>query len=266
MSEAAERSRAIWSAGNWDEVSKMLPPAGQKLLSYADVEPGMDVLDVACGSGGTVAIPAAQLGANVTGTDIAPDHFDDARRRAAEAGVEVDWVAADASDMPFEDESFDRMLSTFGHAFAPDQEGAARELVRLCRPGGRIVCAMWTPQGVNGQMFAVTGKHMPPPPPGFQPPILWGTEERWQELVGAQGVALEFHREMLTVQRPSVEGYLEDFERDFGPLVLARQALGDDRFAALHNDLKDLFERVNEADDGSVLFHAEYLVAVGRKN
>src|SRR3954451_14051262 len=140
MSEASERSRAVWAAGNWDEISKILPPAGEVVLDYAGVESGMDVLDVGCGSGGTVAIPAALRGANVTGADVAPEHFDAARRRAAEAGVEVEWVQADAADMPFEDASFDRVLSTFGHAFAPDQEGAANELVRVCRPGGMIVC------------------------------------------------------------------------------------------------------------------------------
>src|SRR3954452_22465214 len=105
MSEASERARKTWSAGNWDEVSKMLPPVGQTVLDYAGVEAGMDVLDVGCGSGGTVAIPAAQRGANVTGADVTPELFDDARRRAAEAGVDVTWVEADAAHMPLEDAS-----------------------------------------------------------------------------------------------------------------------------------------------------------------
>ena len=266
MSEASERSRAVWSAGHWDEVSKLLPPAGQKLLSYAEIEPGMDVLDVGCGSGGTVAIPAAQLGANVTGADVAPEHFDDARRRAAEAGVEVEWVEADAADMPFEDASFDRVLSTFGHAFAPDQEGAANELVRVCRPGGLIVCAMWTPGGFNGRMFGVTGRHMPPPPPGFSPPVLWGTEERWEELVGSQGITLEFHREMLDMKAEESAGpFFDRFADNFGPLVVARNALGEDAFAALRADLVALYEEGNQATDGTTNIPAEFLIAVGRK-
>jgi 2-polyprenyl-6-hydroxyphenyl methylase/3-demethylubiquinone-9 3-methyltransferase len=266
MSEASERSRAVWSAGNWDEVSKLMPPAGQVVLDHAGVGSGMDVLDVGCGSGGTVAIPAALRGANVTGADVAPEHFDAARRRAQEAGVEVEWVAADAAEMPFEDESFDRVLSTFGHAFAPDQEGTAREIVRLCRPGGVIACAMWTPEGFNGRMFQVTGKHMPPPPPGFTPPVAWGTEERWRELVGSQGVELEFHREILDMEHEKpAEEFFDEFAGNFGPLVMASRALGDDGFAALRADLMALYEEGNEASNGGTRIPAEYLVAVGRK-
>jgi SAM-dependent methyltransferase len=266
MSETSERSRKVWAAGNWDEVSKLLPPTGEVVLDHAGVESGMDVLDVGCGSGGTIAIPAALRGANVTGADVTPEHFDDARRRAAEAGVEVEWVEADAADMPFADASFDRVLSTFGHAFAPDQEGAARELVRLCRPGGAIVCAMWTPEGFNGRMFGVTGKHMPPPPPGFAPPVLWGTEARWEELVGSQGIELEFHRGNLAMEDDRAAGpFFDGFASNFGPLVMARQALSEDAFAALRNDLIALYEEGNEASNGGTRINAEYLVAVGRK-
>src|SRR4051794_24555548 len=266
MSETSERSRKVWAAGNWDEVSKLLPPAGQVVLDHAGVGSGMDVLDVGCGSGGTVAIPAALRGARVTGADVTPEHFDDARRRAAEAGVEGEGGEGDAADMPFEDASFDRVLSTFGHAFAPDQEGAARELVRLCRPGGMIVCAMWTPEGFNGRMFGVTGKHMPPPPPGFSPPVLWGTEARWQELVGSQGVELEFHREDVVMEdERGVEPFFDAFAGNFGPLVMARQALSAEDFAALREDMTALYEEGNPAANGGTHTPAEYLVAVGRK-
>lgn len=262
--EARARSRAVWSAGNWDEVSRHLPPAGEVVLDLAGVESGMEVIDVGCGSGGTVAIPAAQRGARVTGLDVTPELFEDARRRAAEAGVEVEWVDADAADIPLPDGRFDRVMSTFGHAFAPDQEGAARELVRLCRPGGRIVAAMWTPEGANGEMFGIVGKHMPPPPPGFSPPILWGTEARWQELVGSQGIELEFHRATCPFTGDDVESYQADFEANFGPMVMAQRALGD-AFAGLHDDLRELIERRNKATDGSVRLEAEFLVAVGTK-
>jgi SAM-dependent methyltransferase len=265
VTEARARSRAVWSAGRWDEISKMLPAAGQRVIELAGVADGMDVLDVGCGSGGTVAIPAAGLGARVTGADVTPEHFDDARRRAAEAGVEVEWVEADAADMPFADNSFDRVLSTFGHAFAPDQAGAAGELVRLCRPGGRIVAAMWTPEGLNGQMFRVTGGHMPPPPPGFLPPVIWGTEQGWNDLVGSRGIELEFHRENLMMEAPDTEAFVEFFAENFGPLVVARSMLGDDGFAALRADLDALYREANEATDGSLRVRAEYLVAVGRK-
>jgi SAM-dependent methyltransferase len=225
----------------------------------------MDVIDVGTGSGGTVAIPAALRGARVVGVDVTPEHFQAATGRADAAGVEVEWVEGDAAAMPLPDARFDRVLSTFGHAFAPDQEGAARELVRVCRSGGTIVAAMWTPEGHNGQMFALMGKHMPAPPPGFQPPILWGTEARWRELLEPLGVELEFHRELLVVDKdhtPAEE--IAAFERDFGPMVMAKKMLGHDAFAAIHDDLMALMERNNTHPAGGVHFEAEYLVAVGR--
>jgi SAM-dependent methyltransferase len=264
VTEARARSRAVWSAGHWDVVSRHLVPAGEHVLDVAGVGAGMDVLDVGCGSGGTIAIPAALRGATVVGADVAPEHFADALRRAQDAGVDVDWVEGDAADMPLPDASFDRVLSTFGHAFAPDQEGAARELVRLCRPGGMIVAAMWTPDGANGQMFKTVGRHMPAPPPGFVPPVAWGTEERWEELVGGQGIELEFHRTTCPFRGDDQESYTAEFEDNFGPMVMARAALGD-KWDALHQDLDALFGQVNQATDGSVHIEAEYLVAVGRK-
>ena len=263
--EARARARAVWSAGNWDEVAKMLPPAGARVLELAQISAGMDVVDVGCGSGGTIAIPAAQMGANVTGIDVAPEHFNAARRRAEEARVEVTWFEGDAADLPVPDQAFDRVLSTFGHAFAADQVGTANELVRVCRPDGWIVCAMWTPEGLNGQFFQVIGKRMPPPPPGFQSPILWGTEQRWHELVGSQGFELEFHREMLVFEKPSVDQYAAEMESNFGPLVTARATLGDEAFAAIDKDFKALLHENNEVADGSMRISAEFLVAIARR-
>lgn len=261
--EAQARARAVWSAGNWDEVSKLLPPAGRRVLDLAGVKAGMDVVDVGCGSGGTVAIPAALLGASVVGVDVTPELFDDAVRREAEAGVQVAWVEGAAASLPLPDDSVDRVLSTFGHAFEPDHAGAAEELVRVCRPGGVIAAAMWTPEGIQGRMFATVGRHMPAPPAGFEPPVLWGTEEHWHELVGSRGVALEFHRETLVLEAEDPDAYQAEFERNFGPLVVARRLLGD-RFDALHADLAALMADANTATDGSIRAELEYLIAVGR--
>lgn len=263
--EQRARARATWAAGNWDVVSTILPPVGQVVLDIAGVGPGMDVLDVGAGSGGTVSIPAALRGARVVGVDVTPELFPAALRRAAEAGVDVNWVEGDAAALPLPDESFDSVLSTFGHAFASDQEGAARELVRVCRPGGMIVAAMWTPEGYNGRMFAVMGKHMPPPPPGFQPPILWGTEERWRELVEPLGVELEFRREMLLVDRADApEEFMAEFTGNFGPMVVARSVLGEEGFAAVESDMRALLAAANTHPAGGTRFEAEYLVAIGR--
>src|SRR4051794_16054709 len=261
--EQRARARAAWGAGNWDEVSKPLAPVGEVVLGYADVQPGMEVIDIGCGTGGTLAIPAALLGARVVGVDVTPEHFDAAMQRAAEAGVDVGWMEGDAAELPVADASFDRVVSTFGHAFAPDQQAAAGELVRVCRPGGRLVATMWTPEGHNGQLFALMGKHMPPPPPGFQPPVLWGTEERWRELLDPLGVELEFHKHTLRFEdeRPPAE-MIAEFEQNFGPVVMARKMLGDG-FAPMHEDLLGLTERNNTHPSGGTRFDAEYLVAVG---
>ena len=166
--------------------------------------------------------------------------------------------------MPLPDAGFDRVLSTFGHAFAADHEGAANELVRLCRPGGTIAAAMWTPEGANGRMFGTVGKHMPAPPPGFRPPILWGTEAHWEQLVGSPGRRARVPPRAARVRAPDAEQYVADFEAWFGPLVVARRMLGDG-FAALHDDLVALFAEYNTATDGGMRVEAEYLVAVGRK-
>jgi SAM-dependent methyltransferase len=258
-------TRAIWSAGNWDRLSRHPAPAGPVVIDAAGVQAGMDVLDVGCGSGGTIAVPAAQRGARVTGADIAPENFSAARARAEAAGVQVEWIEADAAAIPLPDASFDRVLSTFGHAFAPDQEGAARELVRLCRPGGRIACAMWTPEGVNGQMFSVVGRHMPAPPEGFVPPIAWGTEARWEELVGSQGVELEFRRADCPFEGRSLDAFLDEFAEFFGPLVTARNVLGEEGFAALKADLRELFGAADTGAAGGFRMEAEYLIAIGAR-
>src|SRR5687768_3328047 len=172
-----QRQRATWSAGRWDKVAELIVPVGQVVLDAADLEPGMDVLDVGTGSGSNISIPAALRGANVTGSDLTPELFDAARRRASEAGVEVEWVEADAEALPFDDDSFDRVFSTFGHMFAPRHAVTAAELARVCRPDGRIVTATWTPDGSTGSMFQAMGRHLPPPPEGVESPLTWGSEE-----------------------------------------------------------------------------------------
>ncbi len=161
VADFKQGARASWAAGDWDAVSRVVAPVGPRLIERVGVEEGMDLLDVGTGSGGTVAIPAAQRGARVTGSDLTPELFEDARRRAGEAGVEVEWVEADAEDLPFEDASFDRVLSTFGHMFAPRHERAGAELARVCRPGGVVGTITWTPEGFSGAMFQTIGGYVP---------------------------------------------------------------------------------------------------------
>jgi SAM-dependent methyltransferase len=187
LAEIKQRSRTTWAAGDWDEASKLIAAVGPRLLDSVGIDAGMDVLDVGTGSGGTIAIPAALRGARVVGSDLVPEHFDHARRRAKEAGVDVEWVEADAEALPFEDESFDRVLSTFGHMFAPRHATAAAELARVCRAGGAVATTTWTPEGLTGSFFETIGSYMPPPPDLVEPPILWGSEQHVREVLESQG-------------------------------------------------------------------------------
>jgi SAM-dependent methyltransferase len=264
VAEFRERTRAAWAAGEWDEVSALISDVGPKLLDYVGIEEGMDVLDVGTGSGGTVAIPAAQRGARVVGSDLTPELFDHARRRAAEAGVEVEWVEADAEDLPFEDESFDRVLSTFGHMFAPRHERAGAELARVCRAGGVVGTTTWTPEGFGGELFKTVGAHMPPPPEFAQPPVLWGDEQHVREMLGPHGLELEFHRENATFEHSSVDGFVTFYEVKFGPILMAKAALGE-KWPALRSDLVELYSKWNKADDGTARLEPEYLLTIGRK-
>lgn len=259
-----QRQRAAWSAGNWDEMSNLITPVGEVVLGVADLEPGMDVLDVGTGSGNNIAIPAALRGANVVGADLTPELFENARRRAAEAGVEIEWVEGDAEDLPFEDASFDRVFSTFGHMFAPRHAVAAAELARVCRPGGRIVTSTWTPEGSAGQMFMTMGKYLPPPPEGVEPPVAWGNEEHARAMYEPHGLELTFARHTLVVEFPSVEADVEFMESNFGPMVMAKAALGE-RWPELRAEFVAMIHQHNQATDGSVRFPQEYLLTIARK-
>jgi SAM-dependent methyltransferase len=259
-----QTQRRIWSSGNYPEVAHMIESAAERLVAAADVQPGQDVLDVATGSG-NVALLAAQRGARVTGLDITPELFEAARRRASEAGVEIDWVEGDAEELPYQDDSFDRVLSAFGTMFAPRHEVAAAELVRVAKPGGVIAVAAWTPEGTNGQMFRTVGAHMPPPPPELKPPFLWGDEQYIRSLFEPHGVELEFEHGKVAFEDESIEAWLAYGEEKLGPMVMARAALEPQgKWDALRADLEALYQRDNLNTDGTFRVEPEYLVTVGR--
>ena len=260
-----QMQRKIWSSGDYPEVAHLIESAAEHVVNVAGVEAGQDVLDVATGSG-NVAILAAQRGAKVTGLDITPELFDAGRARAAEANVEVEWVEGDAEDLPYDEGSFDRALSTFGTMFAPRHEVAAGELVRVTKPGGTIAVAAWTPEGINGQMFKTVASHMPPPPPELKPPALWGNEEHMRSLLEPQSVALEFERAVVDFEDESIDAWLAYGEEKLGPMVMARAVLEPQgKWDALRADLRSLYERENLNDDGSFRVAPEYLVTVARK-
>jgi ubiquinone/menaquinone biosynthesis C-methylase UbiE len=264
VAELKQRNRAVWASGHWDEIAKLVEAVGPRLIDRVGIDEGMDALDVGTGSGGTVAIPAAQRGAAVTGVDLTPELFEDARRRAAEAGVEVDWVQGDAEALPFEDRSFDRVFSTFGHMFAPRHVEAGAELARVCRDGGMVGTTTWTPEGAIGAMFKTVASHMPKPPDFAQSPVLWGTEDHVREMLEPHGLELEFERQTVVFEFPDVESHLAFYEENFGPIVTARKVLGDD-WPALRADLLKTYEQTDHVGGGKARTEAEYLVTVGRK-
>jgi SAM-dependent methyltransferase len=260
-----EGNRAIWSRGDWDKVSRIIAGVGPHVLDLAGVEPGMDLLDVGTGSGGTLAIPAAQRGARVVASDITDSWFAAGRRRAEEAGVQLEWVEATVEELPFEDASFDRVCSTFGHMFAPRHDRAAAELARVCRPGGTIAVATWIPEAYTGEMFTLVGGFMPPPPEGVQPPALWGVPEHVTEMLAPHGVELEFHRATADFRADSEEEFERLFLDSFGPLVTAHEVLPPERWEELRERYRDLVHRHNVATDGTAHLRPDYLVTLGRK-
>jgi ubiquinone/menaquinone biosynthesis C-methylase UbiE len=170
-------------------VETFLLPLGPRLVEAAGIGPGMKVLDVAAGTG-NASLPAARVGAEVTASDLVPDLLEAGRRRAEADGLELDWVEADAENLPFEDASFDVVMSSIGAMFAPHHEDVAEQMARVCRPGGTIAMLNWTPEGMIGALFRIMGGFAPPPPPGAQPPPLWGSEDHIRETFGDRA---EFH-------------------------------------------------------------------------
>jgi SAM-dependent methyltransferase len=249
--------KTMWGSGNFVAVAERILEAGALVVDRAGVEPGNDVLDVACGTG-NATIPAARAGARVTGLDFAPALLEIAREQAADAMVEIDFVEGDAQELPFDDASFDAVVSTFGHMFAPDHARTAAEMKRVLRPGGAIAVACWAPEGSMGRMVRTIAE-LVPPPPGGQAPLLWGTEEHVRELWGDA----EFERHEILWTDESPESYARFMLDSFGPLLNAREVLAE-RADELDAAYTEYLRRENQADDGTLRFAGEYLLAVVR--
>ena len=232
--ELKQRHRAMWALGDYDAVAtEVIASLGPALVAAAGVGPGDRVLDVAAGSG-NAAVPAARLGAEVVASDLTPELLERGRRRAADSGVELRWEVADAEALPYRDGEFDVVLSCVGVMFAPHHQVAADELVRVCRPGGRIALIAWTPAGFVGQMFAAMKPHAAPPPPGAQPPPLWGDPDHVAELLGARVEELESTTRELGVARfPTPEAFRDYFKINYGPTVAVYRRIADDPDASL---------------------------------
>ena len=257
--------KATWDSGDYGAVADaFVLEVGETAVEKASIAAGTDLLDVATGTG-SAAIPAAQKGARVTGLDLAPSLLERARERAAEAGVVVDWIEGDAEALPFEDGSFDTVLSAIGVQFAPRHEQGAAELARVTRPGGEIVVCAWTPEGFIGQVFKTMSPYMPKPPEGASPPPLWGDIDHVERLFAGTGVELEFEKRTVSFEHGSPEAFVEFMADNYGPMLKAREKLSaDGRWEDLRSDLVGLSERSN-TDSRAFSAPSEYLVVHGRK-
>jgi ubiquinone/menaquinone biosynthesis C-methylase UbiE len=255
-----QRQQATWASGDYHMIGTQILLVSELLIEALDLRSTERVLDVATGSG-NAALAAARRGCDVVGADYVPALLERGRRRAIEEVVEAAFVSGDAEALPFPDASFDVVTSVFGAMFAPDQERTAAELLRVCRPGGRIGLAAHTPEGFIGQMFKTNGRHVPPPA-GLRSPVLWGTEERLRELFGDAIVELGVERRHVTFRYRSPEAFLDYWKRYYGPTTKAFEAVGEAAAPALTADLLELIARFDRSGDGTMVVPNEYLEAV----
>ncbi len=259
-----ESDRELWASGSYARVAELVAPMGPDLISVAGVGAGMRVLDVAAGTG-NAAIPAALAGAAVTAADLTPELLAAGQARAGELSVRLDWVEADAEDLPFPAASFDVVLSCIGAMFAPDQVRTAAELVRVCRPGGTIALANWTPDGYGGAFFRLLAGFAPPPPPGTVPATAWGEPDHVQQLFDGMVDELRCTPRTVTLAfTGSPEELFTIYRTCFGPVLATRAALADDpsRLEALDRELLEFLRSENlGAGDGSgqARYEFEYL-------
>ncbi|XUJ36112.1 class I SAM-dependent methyltransferase [Bradyrhizobium japonicum] len=259
LAAVKQRQHGAWSSGDYAIVGTTLQIVGEQLCEALDLRAGSKVLDVAAGNG-NATLAAARRWCDVTSTDYVAALLKRGRERAAAEHLMIEFREADAEALPFADASYDVVLSTFGVMFTPDQDKAASELARVCKSGGKIGLANWTPQGFIGQVFKTIGKHLPPPA-GVKSPALWAPRAA-REMFGSQASEIAAEPRMFVFRYRSPEHWLEVFKSYYGPMLKAFAALEETGQAALRRDLMALLGQFNRADDGTVVVHSEYLEAV----
>lgn len=256
------RLRATWIAGDFGQIAKATAAGAEEFIHRLNIKPGMKVLDVACGTG-NLALPAARLGAIVTGIDIAPNLIEQARANAEREGLSIQFEEGDAEALPYDDASFDAVVTMFGAMFAPRPELVAAELKRVCRSGGFIAMANWTPTGFVGRLFKTVAGHFPPPP-GMPPPVLWGDAAKVRERLNEGISKLDTSEQILTFKFPFPPAdVVEHYRNYFGPVQKAFGALDENGQAALRRDLEELWTGNNQATDGTTMGDGQYLQVIG---
>ena len=260
------RHRAMWASGDYPSmVETFLTPLGPRLVDATGIQSGMRVLDVGAGTG-NASIPAALRGADVVASDLTPELFEAGRARARAAGVELEWIEADAEALPFEDDSFDVVISAIGVMFAPFHQVAADELARVCRPGGTIGLLSWTPEGMLGALFRLMGPYAPPPPAGAQSPPLWGSEQHLDNLLGNRMLLRSQERDVLDVQAfTEPRDYGRHFKERYGPTISIRANAAKNGRADEFDAALDAFCDEWNLGNGRARFEMEYLLSVGTR-
>jgi len=254
------RQQATWSDGDYAVIGTTLQIVGESLCEAVDIRSGERVLDVAAGNG-NAALAAARRWCEVTASDYVPALLERARERAVADRLPIEFRTADAEKLPFPDASYDVVLSTFGVMFTPDQQRAASEMARVCRPGGKIGLANWTPESFIGQLFKAIGKHIPPPP-GLRPPALWGTEVRLAELFGESAASIDLQRRNFVFRYRSPAHWLEVFRTYYGPTKRAFEALDAQGGKELEKEILALLNKGNRSGDGTLVLPSEYAEVV----
>lgn len=264
LAAVTQVQQGIWSKGDFAMVASLVFNASESLAEDLAIVPGERVLDVACGSGNGAISAARRSWGGTVGADYVPALLERGRERAAAERLEVEFVEADAQELPFGEASFDVTMSIFGAMFAPDQPKTAAELLRVTRPGGRIGMANWTAEGSVGQMFQTISKHAPPPP-GVESPLHWGNEDAVRELLGDAVSEIRFQRRLSRQPFRSADHYIEFFRTYFGPTQTAYERVGPEGEEALTNDLRTFLEGANTAGDRAMVLEAEYLQLIATR-
>ncbi|HEU0100879.1 MAG TPA: class I SAM-dependent methyltransferase [Mycobacteriales bacterium] len=255
------RQQKVWSLGDYGKVGSLLNWLGESLVRELDIHAGERVLDIAAGNG-NAALSAARRFADVLATDYVPGLLEEAARRAEADGVHLRTEVADAQALPYADGQFDVVMSTIGAMFAPDQEAVAREMVRVCRSGGRIGMANWTPDSMVGDMFRTVGRHVPPPQ-GVRPAVAWGTEDRVSELLGPHCELIRSTPRTCAFRFPSAPACMDYFRTWYGPTVAAFSAVGEAGRETLEAELVAVYDKHNTASDGTCAMDVAYLEVIG---
>lgn len=264
MDALKAKLRATWISGDFGQIAKFLETEGKDFIDRLGIQPGSKVLDVACGTG-NLALPAARLGANVTGVDIAPNLVEQARANAAREGLQAQFDEGDAEALPYDDASFDTVVTMYGAMFAPRPDVVAAELLRVTKPGGRIAMGNWTPAGFIGQMFKALSAHVTPPA-GMPSPVLWGKDDVVRERFGDGASDVKTTPRIVKFAFPfSPAEVVELFRVYYGPTHKAFGSLDENRQAALRKDLEELWTKNNTATDGTTSVDAEYLEVVATR-